>query len=155
VLPRVSQLRTSPPCRGGLRRCHVSHGPGPHLLAKLSSGAVTRYSALDLASLPRWAQTLPRGLGPHLLAELSSDAATCSSTPDLASLSRWSPALSHVHGSGLCLSERRALTLSHVPQLRTSPPCRDGLRRCHVALASPLREESSGAATYPTAPSGL
>jgi hypothetical protein len=45
--------------------------------------------------------------------------------------------------------------LPRVPQLRTSPPCRGGLRRCHVAPASPPREESSGAATYPTAPSGL
>jgi hypothetical protein len=45
--------------------------------------------------------------------------------------------------------------LLRVPQLRTSPPCRGGLRRCHMALASPPREESSGAATYPTAPSGL
>jgi hypothetical protein len=28
VLPRVSQLRASPPCQGGLRRCYVSHGSG-------------------------------------------------------------------------------------------------------------------------------
>jgi hypothetical protein len=59
------------------------------------------------------------------------------------------------HGSGLCLLERRAPTLPRVPQLRTSLPCRGGLRRCHVAPTSPPREESSGAATYPTASSGL
>jgi hypothetical protein len=81
--PRVPRPRTSPPCRGGLRRCHVSHG------------------------------------------------------------------------SRLCLPERRAPTLPRVPQLRTSPPCRGGLRCCHVAPVSPPREESSGAATYPTALSGL
>jgi hypothetical protein len=37
-----------------------------------------------------------------------------------------------------------------VPQLQTLPPCRGGLRRYHVAPTSPPREESSGAATYPT-----
>jgi hypothetical protein len=92
--------------------------------------------------------------GPRLLAELSSSTVTCSSAPDLASLPR--RRLCHVsHGSGLCLLERRAPALPRVPQLRTSPPCRGELRRCHVAPASPPREESSGAATYPTAPSGL
>jgi hypothetical protein len=45
--------------------------------------------------------------------------------------------------------------LPHVPQLRTLPPCRGGLWRCHVALASPPREESSCATTYPTTPSEL
>jgi hypothetical protein len=34
ALPRVSQLRASPPCRGGLRRCHVSHGSGLCLLER-------------------------------------------------------------------------------------------------------------------------
>jgi hypothetical protein len=51
--PHVPQLRTSPPCQGGLRRCHVSHG----------SGAATCSSAPDLASLPRWAPVLSRGPG--------------------------------------------------------------------------------------------
>jgi hypothetical protein len=59
------------------------------------------------------------------------------------------------HVSGLCLTERRAPALPHVPQLRTSPPRRGGLRCCHVDPTSPPREESSGAATYPTATSGL
>jgi hypothetical protein len=120
-------------------RCHVSHGPGPRLLAKLSSGAATRYSAPDLASLPRWAQTLPRGLGPRLLAELSSGAVTCSSIPNLASLSRWAPALSHVHGSGLCLSERRAPALASLSRWAPALPRGSGLasprgelRCCHV-----------------------
>jgi hypothetical protein len=45
--------------------------------------------------------------------------------------------------------------MSCVPQLWTLPPCRGGLRRCHVAPASPPREESSSAATYPTAPSEM
>jgi hypothetical protein len=81
--PRIPQLRTSPPCRGGLQRCHVSHG------------------------------------------------------------------------SGLCLLERRAPALPRVPQLRTSPPYQGGLWRYHVASALHPREESSGATTYPMAPSGL
>jgi hypothetical protein len=59
------------------------------------------------------------------------------------------------HGSGLCLPERRDPALPRVPQLWTSPPYRGGLRRCHVAPASPPREESSGAAMYPMTPSGL
>jgi hypothetical protein len=42
-----------------------------------------------------------------------------------------------------------------VPQLRTSPPYRGGIRRCHVAPALPPRDESSGAPMHPTAPSGL
>jgi hypothetical protein len=83
ALLRVPQLRASPPCRGGLRRCHVSQG------------------------------------------------------------------------SRLYLPERRAPALPRVSQLRTSPPCRGGLRRCHVVKASPPRAESSDAATYPTALSGL
>jgi hypothetical protein len=100
---------------------------------------------------------LPRGPWPrpHRLAELSSDVAMRSSTSDLASLLRWAPSLPHVLWLRLCLPERRALTLPRVPQLRTSHPCRGGLRRCHVAPASPPREESSGAVTYPTTPSGL
>jgi hypothetical protein len=80
---------------------------------------------------------MTHGPGPRLLAELSFGAATRSSAPDLASLPRWAPAL------------------PHVSQLRTSPPCRGGLWRCHVAPALPPREESSGAATYLTVPSGL
>jgi hypothetical protein len=97
---------------------------------------------------------MSRGSGSHLLAELSSSAVTCFSAPDLVSLPRRQ--LCHVsHDSGPCLPERRALALSHVPQLQTSPPCRDWLRRCHVALVLPPREESSDAATYPTISSGL
>jgi hypothetical protein len=96
---------------------------------------------------------VPRGPGPHLLAELSSDAATCSSAPGLASLLRWAPTLPRV--PWLSLPERRAPALPHVSHLPTSPPCQGGLRSCHVALASPPREESSGAAMYPMAPSGL
>jgi hypothetical protein len=45
--------------------------------------------------------------------------------------------------------------MSHVPQLRTLPPCRGGLRHRHMAPASSPREESSGAATYLLPPSRL
>jgi hypothetical protein len=92
----------------------VSRGPGPHLLAELSSGATTCSSALDLASLSRWAPTLPRV--PWLRAlppkEESSGAATCSSAPDLASLPRW--ALTLPRGPGLA-SSRGELWCCHVP----------------------------------------
>jgi hypothetical protein len=56
VLDHTSLQRwASKPC------CHVSRGPGPHLLAELSSDGATCFSAPDLASLSRWAPTLPRG----------------------------------------------------------------------------------------------
>jgi hypothetical protein len=58
--PRVPQARTSAPCSGELRCCHVAYGLGPHLLDELSSGTATCSSAPDLASLPRWAPALPR-----------------------------------------------------------------------------------------------
>jgi hypothetical protein len=106
----------------------MSRGPGPHLLAKLSSGVVTCSSALDLAFLPRWAPALPyvpqlrtsppcRGgfrcchmaLPPQ---EESFGAGTCSSAPDLAYLPRWAPVLL----CGPCLaSPRGELQCCHVP----------------------------------------
>jgi hypothetical protein len=92
----------------------LPRGPGPRLLAELSSGATTCSSALDLASLLRWAPALPRvpwlrALPPR---DESSSAATCSSTPDLVSLSRWAPALPH--GVGLAFP-RGELQCCHVP----------------------------------------
>jgi hypothetical protein len=47
------KLRTTPPCRGRLRRRHVSRGPGPRLLVEVSSGAVMCPSAPDLVSLTK------------------------------------------------------------------------------------------------------
>jgi hypothetical protein len=40
ALPCKMYLQTTPPCRGGLWRCHVSRDLGPHLLVEVSSGAV-------------------------------------------------------------------------------------------------------------------
>jgi hypothetical protein len=92
----------------------VSRDPRPHLLVELSTGAATRSSAPDLASLPRWAPALPRvpwlrALPPR---EESSGAATCFSAPNLASLSRWAPALPR--GPALA-SPRGELWCYHVP----------------------------------------
>jgi hypothetical protein len=42
ALPRVLQLRTSPPYQGGLRCCHVSRSSGPGLPAEKDSSAATR-----------------------------------------------------------------------------------------------------------------
>jgi hypothetical protein len=53
VLPHVPQPRTSPPCQGGLRRCHVFHDPRPRPPAEVGSGAATCLAASDLTSLPR------------------------------------------------------------------------------------------------------
>jgi hypothetical protein len=92
----------------------VVRGPGPRLLTELSSDAATCSSALDLASVLRWAPTLPRV--PWLRAlphrEESSSAATCSSALDLASLSRWASTLPH--GPALA-SPRGELRCCHVP----------------------------------------
>jgi hypothetical protein len=41
VLPCVPQPRSSPPCWGELRCCHVSHSSGSCLLIEVSSGAAT------------------------------------------------------------------------------------------------------------------
>jgi hypothetical protein len=51
--PRVPRSRTSPPWRGELRCYNVSHGPGPHLHAEASSGAVMCPSAPNFAYLLR------------------------------------------------------------------------------------------------------
>jgi hypothetical protein len=51
--PRVTWPRTSPPCCGELRRCHVSLSFGPCLPDKVSSGATMCPSAPGLASLTR------------------------------------------------------------------------------------------------------
>jgi hypothetical protein len=74
----------------------MARGPVPHLLAELSTGVAMRSSALDLASLSRWAPALPRvtwlrAMSPQ---EESSGAVTCSSALNLASLSRWATVLS-------------------------------------------------------------
>jgi hypothetical protein len=92
----------------------MPRGTGPRLLVELSSSAATRSSALDLASLLRWAPALSRitwlwALPPR---DESSDAATCSSTPDLTSLPMWAPALPH--GVGLTFP-RGELRCYHVP----------------------------------------
>jgi hypothetical protein len=55
--------RASPPYRVELRRCHVFLGSGPRLPTEVGSGSATCSSALDLASLSRWAPALPCGPG--------------------------------------------------------------------------------------------
>jgi hypothetical protein len=96
----------------------VTHGPGPRLLAELSSGATTRSSALDLASLSRWAPVLPCvswlwALHPR---EESSGAATRSSASDLASLSRWAPVLPRDPSLAFPKGELWCYHVSHDPQ---------------------------------------
>jgi hypothetical protein len=96
----------------------VSRGLEPHLLAELSSDTAKCSSAPDLASLPRWAQALPRvpwlrALSPR---EESSGAATCSSTPDLASLPRWALALPRGPGLASTRGELRCCHVPHSPQ---------------------------------------
>jgi hypothetical protein len=92
----------------------MPRGPGPRLLAELSSSAATCTSAPDHASLPRWAPAQPcvpwhRALPPR---KESSGAAMCSSALDLTSLSRWAPVLPH--GPDIA-SPRGELRCCHVP----------------------------------------
>jgi hypothetical protein len=68
TLPRVLRHRIPPPCSGGLRRYHVSHGFGSYLPALESSGGAAYPTAPDPASLLGRAPTLPCVLqlcGPH------------------------------------------------------------------------------------------
>jgi hypothetical protein len=75
ALPRVLRPQTSPPYLGGLWCYHVSHGPGPQLLAEMRSGTATCPSALDLTSQPRWTPVLPRYAHalPRLLQDVHAD----------------------------------------------------------------------------------
>jgi hypothetical protein len=96
----------------------LPRGPWPHLLTEWSSGVATRFSALDLTSLPRWAPTLPRvpwlqALTPR---EESSGVATCFSALDLTSLSRWAPMLPRGPGIASLRGELRCCHVSHGPQ---------------------------------------
>jgi hypothetical protein len=63
MLPHGPWLWASSPCRVKLRRRHTFLSSVPRLPTEVGSGAATCSSALDLASLPRWAPALPRGPG--------------------------------------------------------------------------------------------
>jgi hypothetical protein len=108
----------------------VARGPGPHLLAELSSGATTRSLALDLTSLLRWASALPRvpwlqALPPR---EESSGATTCSLAPDLASLLRVAPALPGGPDLASSRGELRCCHVPHGPQWAVDHRNKEGLR---------------------------
>jgi hypothetical protein len=107
TLPRVLQLRTLPPCRGGLRCCHVPPGTGLRLPAQEGSSAAVCHMALDPASVlgralvlqcvtRLWCYHMSHGSGPCLLAWEVSSAATCLTALEPASLLGRSPMLSHV-----------------------------------------------------------
>jgi hypothetical protein len=138
----------------------MPRGFGPRLPVEVGSGAATCPLDLDLTSRLRWAPVLPRvpwlwtsplgrgglrrchvsyGSGPRLPAKVSSDAATCPMISDLTSRLRWT------------------LALTHVLWLRTTPPDRGELRRCHVSYGSGPHlstEVGSSAAMCPAAPCG-
>jgi hypothetical protein len=58
LLPRVSQLWTSPPYRGELQCYHVSCSSRHRLIVEESSGAITCHATLDLTSSSRRAPVL-------------------------------------------------------------------------------------------------
>jgi hypothetical protein len=70
VLSCVLRLRTLPPCRDGLRRCHMCYGSEPCLPAKMGSGAAICPTTPNPTSLLRWALTLSRVPRPSDLASL-------------------------------------------------------------------------------------
>jgi hypothetical protein len=116
----------------------VTRGPGPHLLAELSSSAATCSSAPDLTSLPRWAPALPRF--PWLRAlppiEESSGGAMCSSALDLTSLPRWSPALPRSPGLASPRGELRCCHVPHGPQRAVDHRNKKGLAAPGTQLGS-------------------
>jgi hypothetical protein len=139
VLPHIPRLWILPPCSGGLRRCHASRGSGSCLPTQEGSGAATRPTAPDPASLLRralvlphipWLRILPlyskglrcyhmsRGSGSCLPARVGSGAAMCSMALDPTSLLR------------------RAPVLPCVPRYHTLPPYLGGLRCYHVSRCS-------------------
>jgi hypothetical protein len=151
TLPRVIWLRTLPPYRDRLGRCHMPHGSAPRLL-----GAVTCCTTPDPTSLLGRAPVLsrvarlrtpppcsvglqcchvPHSFGPRLPARKGSSAATCHMTSDLTTLLG------------------RAPILPRVTRLRTPPPCSGGLQCCHVPHGFrpclPVRG-GSGTVTCPT-----
>jgi hypothetical protein len=73
TLPRALQFWTSPPCQGGLQRCHVSSSFGPRHPTEVGSGTAMYLVATDLTLLqtgtvatgrkPLW----PRAATPSLL----------------------------------------------------------------------------------------
>jgi hypothetical protein len=94
----------------------MSRGPGPHLLAELSSGAATCSSTLDLTFMLRWAPVLPR-VPEARLPERRAPVLPC--VPQLRTSPPYRGGLWHCymsHGSGLCLPKRRALVLPRTPR---------------------------------------
>jgi hypothetical protein len=98
ALPHVPQLQSLPPCLGGLRICHMSHGDKPRLPTREGSGAATCPTALDPAFLLWRAPVLPRA--PWVWASPPwSGGLLCCHVPtgsDPASLLRSTPVLPHV-----------------------------------------------------------
>jgi hypothetical protein len=82
ALPHVLQLRTSPPCWGGLRCCHMSNGLEPRLPAQEGSSADTCPVAPGLTSLSRGLRRchVSHSSGPRLPAGEDSGAAMCPTT---------------------------------------------------------------------------
>jgi hypothetical protein len=107
TLPRVLQLRTLPPYRGGLRCCHVPPGSGLCLPAQEGSSAAMCHMALDPASVLEmlWCY--------HVSHE--SGASTCHMALDPASLIG------------------RALVLPCASRLQSLPPYSGGLQCYHVS----------------------
>jgi hypothetical protein len=68
TLPHVLRLRTLPPCSGGLRRCHMSHGFGLSLPTREGFGVAACPAASNPASLLRralngpWTSGIKKGL---------------------------------------------------------------------------------------------
>jgi hypothetical protein len=61
--PHTATCSTAPnpsSLQGGLRHCHMTYGSKSRLLAKVGSDAATCPTALEPASLMRWAPTLSR-----------------------------------------------------------------------------------------------
>jgi hypothetical protein len=154
----ASWPRTPPPCSGGLRCRHVSHGSEPRLPAREGSGAAMCPTAPDPASLLRRALVLPRvarlltspscsaglwccyvshGSGPRLPAREGSSAATCPTALNPASLLGGG-------GSGPRLPAWEGSNAATCPWLWTLPPCSGGGGGALTLSHAPCPSEARG-----------
>jgi hypothetical protein len=120
TLSRVPRLRILPPCSGGLRRCHVSHGLGSCLPAREGSGAVTCPTALDPTSLLKRASVLPCVPWLWILPPYLGGFQCC-----------------HVsRGSGSCLHAQEGFGAVTYPMVPAPALYSGGFRCCHTSHSS-------------------
>jgi hypothetical protein len=135
ALPCVLWPQTLPPCRGGLRCCHTSRGPEPHLLAEVSSGASTCPMALGSASLRGELRCCHMSHGPQRVMDHRNKERP-SYPRHVARLARYREA--HMHYRGVYKTCRQVS--SSLPGRHVDRPLQCGsVVQCHAAAHSQAR----------------